>query len=79
MMLLWAVVIQDLRQARLERVVLLAAERSEDAEAMARALFQAEGKPPELYQFSAQPFTEVSGPGSTQYRITLHRLRPRRT
>lgn len=78
-MLLWAVVIEDLRQARLERVVLLAAERSENAEAMARALFRSEGKPPELYQFSAQPFTEVSGPGGTHYRITLHWLRPRRT
>jgi hypothetical protein len=76
-MLLWAVVVERQRRARVDRIIFLAAERPEDAEGMARALYRSEGKIPERFRFLAQPVVEVPGPGGTVYQVRLHPLPPR--
>lgn len=74
-MKLFAVVIEDLRRRVTDRVLLYAAEQPDEAEAMARRFFVPDGKSSRRYRFSAQPITEVSGPGDVTYRIILRRLR----
>ncbi|HVC32537.1 MAG TPA: hypothetical protein VNL16_03400 [Chloroflexota bacterium] len=73
---LFAVVIEDLRRATLEQVMLYAAEKPEDAEALARAFYLTDGKPPGNYRFSAQRMTDISGPDDSRYRVVLHPLPP---
>ena len=73
---LFAVVIEELRRATLDKVMLYAAEKPEDAEALARAFYLADGKVPGNYRFSAQRMTDISGSGHTRYRVVLQPLPP---
>ena len=75
-MRLWVVVVEEPRRAVIDRVLLYAAEEGEEAEALARAFYRADRKTPEQYRFSAQPITEISGPGGAQFRIVLQPLDP---
>lgn len=73
---LYAVVVEDRRKAMIENVLLYAAQKPEDAEAMARAFYHAGKKPVGHLRFSAQRVTEISGPGATLYRVVLQPLLP---
>lgn len=74
-MLLWAVVVEELVRARIDRVLVVAAERAEDAEELARSRYQTEGKSPERLSFFTQPVPTVAGPSGTLYRVQLRRVR----
>jgi hypothetical protein len=70
----FAVVVEDPQRQAIDRVLLYAAGTTAEAEEMALAFSLADGKPPLRYRFSAQPITEVSGPGDVQYHVVLRRL-----
>ncbi len=70
----FAVVVEDPQRQAIDRVLLYAAGTTAAAEELARAFSLADGKPPLRYRFSAQPISEVSGPGGAQYRVVLRRL-----
>lgn len=72
-MQLFAVVIEELRRAGIDRVLLYAADQPPEAEGMARDFYLADGKSPLRYRFWAQPVTEVCGPGGALYRVVLRR------
>lgn len=73
-MRLWAVVIEDPRRDAIDRVLLYAADKPEDAKAMARDLYLAEARPPLRYRFWAQPVEEVQGTMGSRYKVVLRRL-----
>lgn len=73
---LYAVVVEDHRKAMIENVLLYAAKKPEDAEAMARAFYRAGKRSVGNLRFSAQRVTEISGPGATLYRVVLQPLPP---
>lgn len=73
-MRLFVVVIEDIRRAVTDRVLLYAATRPEEAEQMARDFYRSDGRSLRRYRFSPQPITEVSSPEGTLYRIVLHPL-----
>jgi hypothetical protein len=77
-MLLWDVLIEDPSRGTLDRVLLVAADKPEDAEAIVRAHYSTGGRDMSAFQLSAQPVTEVSGPAGSLYRVSLRRLSTRR-
>lgn len=74
-MLLWTVIVEEIVLARIDRVLVVAAENAEDAEELARLRYQSDGKSPERFSFFAQPVPAVPGPNGTLYRIHLRQVR----